>query len=71
MRKNFEHKIIDESTVKLYGFSPDGEKGFSGNLKLEVTYTLSDENRLIIKYNAVIDKPTAINITNHSFFNLN
>ncbi|MBK5246380.1 MAG: galactose mutarotase [Peptostreptococcaceae bacterium] len=69
--KNFEHKIIDESTVKLYGFSPDGEEGFPGNLKLEVTYTLSDENRLIIKYNAVIDKPTAINITNHSFFNLN
>lgn len=71
VRKNFDYEIINDSTVKLTGVSPDGEEGFPGNLNLEVTYTLSDENRLIIRYQAVTDKATVINITNHAYFNLN
>ncbi|HVI43025.1 MAG TPA: aldose epimerase family protein [Anaerovoracaceae bacterium] len=71
IRKNFSYRIIDENTVNLFALSPDGEEGFPGNLKLEVTYTLNDEDRFIINYHAETDKPTVINITNHSYFNLN
>lgn len=50
--------------------SPDGDQGFPGNLKMEVTYILTDDNELIIHYQGVSDKDTIINMTNHSYFNL-
>lgn len=50
--------------------SPDGDQGFPGNLKMEVTYILTDDNELMIHYQGVSDKDTVINMTNHSFFNL-
>ena len=71
IRTNFEHQIIDEHTIKLHALSPDGQEGFPGNLNLDVTYTLDDDNRLIINYKASTDKSTVVNITNHSYFNLN
>jgi aldose 1-epimerase len=56
--------------VELSYTSPDGEEGYPGSLEVSVTYTLSDANELRIEYRATTDKPTPINLTNHSFFNL-
>lgn len=50
--------------------SPDGDQGFPGNLNFTVIYTLKADNTLRIDYRATTDKPTVLNITNHSYFNL-
>lgn len=50
--------------------SPDGDEGYPGNLKVEVSYNWSEDNVLTINYHAVTDKPTVINLTNHSYWNL-
>jgi aldose 1-epimerase len=50
--------------------SQDGEEGFPGNLQCRITYTLNNDNELAIHYEATTDKPTIINVTNHSYFNL-
>lgn len=56
--------------IKLKYFSKDKEEGFPGNLIVNVTYTLSDINELMIDYNASCDEKTIVNLTHHSFFNL-
>jgi aldose 1-epimerase len=50
--------------------SKDGEEGFPGNLKVTVTYTLTDSNEVVIDYTATTDKATPINVSQHSYFNL-
>ncbi|WP_268800788.1 aldose epimerase family protein [Pseudomonas huanghezhanensis] len=56
--------------VKLSYVSVDGEMGFPGTLKTEVTYSLNEKNELRVQYHATTDKPTVLNLTNHSYFNL-
>ena len=63
-------KQIDQQTVELKYTSIDGEEGFPGNLNTTVTYHLSNDNEVIITYQATTDKPTILNLTNHSYFNL-
>ncbi len=58
-----------ESLV-LTARSPDGDDGFPGNMDLTVTYTLTEKGALVMDYQAVTDAPTLINLTNHSYFNL-
>jgi aldose 1-epimerase len=60
----------DQATVKLSYKSEDGEEGYPGNLACSVTYTLTRDNELKISYEAETDKPTVVNLTNHSYFNL-
>jgi aldose 1-epimerase len=57
-------------SLQLSYLSKDGEEGFPGNLKVTVAYTWSDANALQIEYSATTDKPTVLNLTNHSYFNL-
>lgn len=56
--------------VELSYVSPDGEMGFPGTLTTHVVYSLSEDNELRIQYRATTDKPTVLNLTNHSYFNL-
>ncbi len=58
------------SSVRLAYLSKDGEEGFPGNLKTTVTYSLTDSNEFRIDYEAVTDKPTVVNLTNHAYWNL-
>ncbi|MCK5271883.1 MAG: galactose mutarotase [Sedimentisphaerales bacterium] len=61
----------DEATgVEFTYLSKDGEEGYPGNLSCTVTYTLTDSNELKISYKGQTDKPTVVNLTNHSYFNL-
>ncbi|MBT4139329.1 MAG: galactose mutarotase [Candidatus Latescibacteria bacterium] len=63
---------VDEPTqsVRLTHTSQSGHEGYPGTLTAQVTYTLTDNNALQIKYHATTDQPTIVNLTNHSYFNL-
>ena len=69
----YETETFEEDgalSIEFSRLSPDMEQGFPGNLDITVTYTLTDDNELVIEYFAVSDKDTIINFTNHSYFNL-
>ncbi|MDV7695616.1 galactose mutarotase [Chryseobacterium soli] len=57
-------------TLQLTYESPDGEEGYPGTLVAKVFYSLTDDNELIISYEAITDQATIINLTHHSYFNL-
>ena len=58
------------NTLKLKFDSPDGEANFPGHVTAYVTFTLTEDNAIDIRYEATTDKTTVINMTNHSYFNL-
>jgi aldose 1-epimerase len=60
----------DIPAIELTYLSKDGEEGYPGNLSATVTYSLTSKNELKIDYAATTDKPTVLNLTNHSYFNL-
>lgn len=62
--------VPEGSGLEFTGISADGEEGYPGRLTLTFCYILSDANELIIRYKAIADKPTIINLTQHSMFNL-
>ncbi len=68
--KGTPYQTAAEAGVRLAYRSLDGDEGFPGNLDVTVTYALTNNNELRIEYRATTDKPTVINFTNHSYFNL-
>ena len=77
-RRGFDKKIWkaqeirkgNEVALKMSYFSRDGEEGYSGNVNVSVTYTLTNRNGLRLEYQATSDQRTHVNLTNHSYFNL-
>ena len=69
--RTWEVAKATDSSLTLSLQSPDGDQGFPGALCMRVTYELTDEDALSITYEAEPDAPTIINVTNHSYFNLN
>ena len=63
-------KQIAGRTLQLNYYFKDGEEGYPGNVSLKVVYSVNEDNELAISYDAVTDKPTVVNFTNHAFFNL-
>lgn len=64
-------KAVTENAITFALHSPDGDQGYPGALDLEVRYTLTEANGVRIDYYGVPDADTIINLTNHSYFNLN
>jgi aldose 1-epimerase len=60
----------DGAGVVLRHTSADGDEGYPGNLHVTVTYTLTDDNALVMDYRAHADAPTPVNLTQHTYFNL-
>ena len=78
-KKGFDKVVwqVAEAEVEEHGpeleltyLSPDGEEGFPGNLKVTAEYSLTDDNELKVEFTAKTDKPTVVNLTHHSYFNL-
>ena len=69
--KVYKGEQVDDQTLKLTLVSPDGDNNFPGTVTATVTYTLTADNALDIKMEAETDQITIVNMTNHSYFNLN
>lgn len=70
-KRVWDAEQTDAQTLHLHYLSADGEEGFPGNLDINVTYRLTDQNELVIEYEATTDRKTIVNLTNHAYFNLN
>ena len=77
-RKGFDKRVWDattssnkqSATLSLTYLSVDGEEGYPGNMTVKLDYVLNNDNELQLHYTATTDKPTVLNLTNHSYFNL-
>ncbi|ANH83794.1 galactose mutarotase [Niabella ginsenosidivorans] len=74
--EGFDKKVWDkieagDGKVVLQYISPDGEEGFPGNLTVQIIFSLNEANEFSYEYKATTDAPTAVNLTHHSYFNLN
>ena len=65
-----EQNSAEGRAVRFSRTSPDGEEGYPGTVDVHVTYTLTNDNGLLVDYSATTDQPTVINLTQHSYFNL-
>jgi aldose 1-epimerase len=61
---------VDGATLVLRYHSPDGEQGYPGNFEATATYTLTEDNEIVVRFHGVTDQPTPVNLTQHSYFNL-
>jgi aldose 1-epimerase len=61
---------IEEGSLVLRYRSIDGEQGYPGNLDATVSYSLTDDNEIVVRFHATCDRPTPVNLTQHSYFNL-
>ncbi len=73
--QGFQYRVFDamqqgDNSLRLTYTAADGEQGFPGNITCTVTMTLTDDNAIDIQYEATTDKSTIVNMTNHSYFNL-
>ena len=73
--QGFQYRVFDAvqpnpQELELAGAAEDGEEGFPGNITCKVLMKLTDDNAIDIRYEAETDKPTIVNMTNHSYFNL-
>ena len=66
----WEEAEADDTHVVFTHTSPDGAQGFPGEMKVTMTYTLTDEGEVVLNYKATTDKKTVANFTNHAYFNL-
>ncbi|WP_300701179.1 aldose epimerase family protein [Bacteroides sp.] len=66
----FDARPLSDQALELTYLSKDGEEGFPGNLTCKVIFTLTDDNAIDIRYSAETDRTTVVNMTNHSYFNL-
>jgi aldose 1-epimerase len=65
-----ESRSVENQTVSMTLVSEDGDQGYPGRLDVRVTYTLEEDNAIIIDYEATTDRPTVVNLSQHSYFNL-
>ena len=63
-------QFATDTSLRLRYVSRDGEEGYPGTLTVTVTYTLTADNRWVIEYEAISDKPTPVNLTQHTYWNL-
>lgn len=68
--KVWKGEVVGDDSVRMSRISPDGEEGYPGNLNVAVTYTLTEDNALELRYEAQSDEDTLCSLTNHAYFNL-
>lgn len=64
------NSVANAPSLRMEYFSPDGENGYPGNAQITVTYTVTQDNALVVETDAISDRPTPLSLTHHSYFNL-